>query len=301
MDKDTYLVVGGDSLVGAGVISALKRRGKTVTTTTRKKDTVGPGRLYLDFESWSDFRIPSECSFVYLVAAATSLAGCETDPRYEAINTDFIPKLISSFLSRGLFTCFVSTNSVFGGQKAWPKEDDEHQPGFAYSRQKSVAESRIRQFAREHGVENLLSIVRLTKTIDHTVPPIPAWVSAWKAGKPVEPFTDFIFAPMSVRYASEAFATFGELRTAGNLHLSGAANISYYDFALAMAERLHVKPHLISASTATEKGVSLLFKPRYSALSMDRTTALTGIKPQPLDGVISDLMSELAATGESVL
>ena len=50
-DKSAFLVVGGDSLVGHGVVGALERRGYAVFASTRRCDTLGPRRVYLDFES----------------------------------------------------------------------------------------------------------------------------------------------------------------------------------------------------------------------------------------------------------
>jgi hypothetical protein len=49
---------------------------------------------------------------------------------------------------------------------------------------------------------------------------------------------------------------------------------------------------LIKPSTATEKGIHIAFKPRYSGLGMTRTTELTGIKPQPFEALIDDLIAD---------
>ena len=122
--------------------------------------------------------------------------------------------------------------------------------------------------------------------------PLPNWFSAWEKGEPVQPFSDLIFAPMSVRFVGEALATIGPKRIAGNLHLSGAENVSYVDFAACLARKLGVDTRLIVPTTAEEKGVVIPFKPRYSGLGMQRTTELTGVAPQTLDQVVSDLTTQ---------
>jgi dTDP-4-dehydrorhamnose reductase len=98
---------------------------------------------------------------------------------------------------------------------------------------------------------------------------------------------------MSVKFVGEALATIGERPVAGNLHLSGAENVSYIDFAKALGSRLGVNPDLIQPTTATEKGINIAFKPRFSGLGMTRTTQITGIKPQPLDSLVADLVADI--------
>ena len=78
--SDGYLVVGGDSLVGGGLVRALIRRNQRVIASTRRPDSVGEGKVFLDFESESRFMVPAGINYVYIVAAATNYERCETDP-----------------------------------------------------------------------------------------------------------------------------------------------------------------------------------------------------------------------------
>jgi len=291
-DKNGILVVGGDSLVGGGLFRALKRRGHRVLASTRRRDTLDAQRVYLDFESETPFQVPPGIQYAFLVAAATNYDRCEKDPLAYRINVELIPRLVASFLEQPLFVTFISTNSVFGGERAWPHEEDPHAPGIAYAKQKSEGEKVIRASAQRLNASDRLNIVRLTKILNRDTPPLPAWFSAWKRGETVQPFSDLVFAPMSVRFVGEALATIGENRIPGDLHLSGAANVTYLDLVIALAERLKIDPTLISPTTAVEKGVNIPFKPRYSGLGMRRTTELSGIVPQTLAEVADDLLGE---------
>jgi len=291
---DGFLVVGADSLVGSGLHSALKRRRSRVIASTRRRETLSNDRVFLDFENETTFRVPPGIGYVYIVAAATNYDRCEKDPLAHRINVELIPRLIASLLEQDAFVTFISTNSVFGGERPWPAEDDPHAPGIAYARQKSEGERAIRAAAEVLGASGRLNVVRLTKILDRNTPPLPAWLASWARGEAVQPFADLIFAPMSVRFVGEALATIGEKRVAGNLHLSGAANVSYVDFANELVDRLKLDRALIAPTTAVQKGVNIAFKPRYSGLGMQRTTALTGITPQTISAVVDDLLAENA-------
>lgn len=291
MSNESYLVVGGDSLVGGGLVRALARRGHQTYASTRRRSTVDDRRVYLDFENDDAFKAPRDVGYAFIVAAATNYDRCEKDPLAHKINVELIPRLIVSLLKQGLFVTFISTNSVFGGESPWPHEEDPHAPTIAYSSQKDEAEKVIRTSAKALKVEKRLNIVRLTKILDRNTSPLPNWYEAWQRGEVVQPFSDLIFAPMSVQFVGEALATLGEQRVPGDLHLSGADNVSYVDFALALAMAKGIDPRLIAPTTATAKGIHIAYKPRFSGLGMQRTTALTGVHPQTLAGVVRDLLT----------
>ena len=208
------------------------------------------------------------------------------------INVELIPRVAASLLEQGLIVTFISTNSVFGGERPWPHEDDPHAPSIAYARQKSEGEGVIRAAADRLGASERLNIVRLTKIMNAGVSPLPSWFAAWQREEPVEPFSDLVFAPMSVAFVGEALATIGEKRIPGNLHLSGAENVTYVDLAHALALRLGVDTALIRPTTAVAKRVKIPFKPRFSGLGMSRTTQLSGVEPQGLRHLVDDLVAD---------
>ena len=287
-----YLVVGGDSLVGGGLVRALTRRNRRVIASTRRMDSVSEQRVFLDFESETKFLVPEGINYVFIVAAATNYERCETDPLAYRINVEFTPRLVGWLLEQGVFVTFISTNSVFGGERPWPHENDPHLPGIPYAKQKAEAEIVIQDIVRRLHAEERFNVVRLTKILNRATPPLPTWFQAWDRGDAIQPFSDLTFAPMSVRFVGEALATIGESRIPGALHLSGAQNVSYVDLAYGLASAMEVSRTLIEPTTAEAKGIHIPFKPRYSGIGMQRTTALTGLLPQPLYEVAIDVFQE---------
>ncbi|MEO1206510.1 MAG: sugar nucleotide-binding protein [Pseudomonadota bacterium] len=296
----TTLVVGGDSLVGASVVRALRERAQKVVATTRREGTVSEDRILLDFERPETYQVGDSIESALIIAAATNYERCETDPMARTINVKLIPDLVLSLLDQGKFVSFISTNSVFGGNRPWPHEDDEHAPDIAYAQQKSDGEKAIRQRLVQGGTAERFSIIRLTKIMNSKVSPLPAWFAAWEAGQPIEPFEDLIFAPISVRFVGDALAELSQKRLSGNLHLSGADNVSYVRFAHALANELGIDPSLVKPTTSEAKGIHIAFKPKYSGIGMERTSELSGLAPQAVESLVKDIIADhFAATGES--
>lgn len=287
-----FLVVGGDSLVGGHLFSSLIKHGHKAYATTRRKDSLSDQRVYLDFEDYASFEPPADVDYVYIVAAATNYDRCETDPLAHRINVELIPAFIKHLLKKNLFTMYVSTNSVFGGERPWPLENDPHDPQIAYAIQKHDSEKIAVGYAEELGQKDNFGIVRLTKILGADTSPLPSWFEAWGKNEMVTPFADLIFAPMSAQYVGAALVTLGEKRVPGCLHLSGAENVDYVRLAQTFAREMGVSQDLIEPTTATEKGIHIAFKPTYSGLGMERTTRLTGVKPQPLEDVVKDVLKK---------
>lgn len=291
-NKSAYLVIGADSLVGGETIRAFKRRGAKVYGGTRRIDTLSGERVFVDFEAAEPPTLPADVGRALVVAAATNYDRCAKDPRARVVNVELIPRLIGNLLERGIFVTYISTNSVFGGDRPWPGEDDPHAPGLPYAVQKSESEARTREIAERLALVDRYNVVRLTKIMNAGVSPLPAWFAAWERGDAIEPFADLIFAPMSTRFVGEGLVSLASAGIPGNLHLSGAENISYVDLANALAGRLGIDPSLIRPTTATEKGVHIPFKPRYSGIGMLKTNALCGVSPQPFAELVDDIVSD---------
>lgn len=287
------LVLGADSSVGSCVLSEARQLGFECLGTSRRTDVCG-GKINLDLlqpQTWEE-SFAWKPSVVIGCLAISNLKECEGNPQSRVVNVTAICELLDRFGRNGARTIFLSTNSVFGGDRDHGGEDEPVAPKLAYSRQKAEAERSFLADAAQRGGARNASVVRLTRVLTPSVAPFPMWTKDLLSGKKIEAFTDFVFSPISCRYAARGLLRIGEADEGGVFHLSGEDDVSYFDFAELLAR--YFKRGGVRPATAVARGVDLLFKPSYSALGMARTSRLLGIQPQQPSSVIAELAEEWA-------
>ena len=293
MSLEHNLVFGANSFLGTELIKVLKEQNRNVVGTTRRKSAVSDNCVYLDLsEDDLNFNISQSVNYTYLLAGIWNYGECETDPNAWKVNVVNMARFAKQLLEQGVFVTFISTNTVFGGERPWCHEDDEHKPLFPYAQHKSAAEAAIQAVAKEFDVIDKLNIVRLTKILGIRTAPLPSWIDTMERGDVLRPFADLSFAPTSVRYTAESLAEIGRHHIPGNFHVSGADNVSYDEFSRKFADSLGFKTIEIEPTTSVMMNVNIPFKPRYSGIGMERTTKLIGLKPQTLDELMVDLAAQ---------
>src|ERR1700691_3391804 len=110
-----FLIVGGDSEIGAAAYRAMKAQGATVAATTRRSEHVAADRPFLDLaaplDSWAP---PPGTQAVCLCAAIARLSACADDPEGSVhVNVVQTLALVQKLLERGIAVVFLSTNQVF--------------------------------------------------------------------------------------------------------------------------------------------------------------------------------------------
>lgn len=283
-------VLGCDSFIGSRMFNMLLEQGWDCIGTTRRLENVRENVIHLDLTDSSSWRglLSRKPDAAIAFFAISTLDECENNPLSRRINVQAIPDLLSKLAVQGCRTLFLSTNAVFGGERRLCDELESTAPRITYAQQKCDAENRIRQLAESEGWVERSVLIRITRTIDVDLAPFNAWIRQLEAGVDIEAFEDFVFAPISRTYASQSILAIALSGWAGTFHLSGC-DMTYYDFALILADKLHSSAKIHSTSSAA-KGVKLLFRPRYSALGMRRTTELLGLWPQEPEHVVVDLL-----------
>ena len=286
------LVVGGDGLLGRHLAARLERDGLAVWKTTRRDEALGEKRIHLDLRQCGDFMPPSAADTAVILAAITDIRRCEQEQAGWDVNVGGAVSLAKRCLLQGMFVVFASSLVVFGENRDWPGENDPHAAQLAYAKQKSMAETAMREEAAQAGAADRLAITRITRTATADGKPFSDWLRGWKEGRVATPFTDILFSPVTPEYVADGLATAIQKRAPGNFHFSGDRSMSYAEFCHGLANRLGVAENLVRPISSVDMGVAVAFAPRCGGLGMERTKRILGIGPQASAAVLDVVAHE---------
>lgn len=283
------LIVGGDSFLSKELAPELSRRGFVVTCSTKNSVDKKKGFIYLDLLKPESFP-KKKFDVVILLAGIWGYQECAKNPVAKKVNIDNMAILAKQLCQQGAFVSFISSNTVFGGEAPWCNEYAQHTPKFPYAEHKSLSEKKIKESICDIKKENNFNIIRLTKILGPETSPLPEWLDALENKRPLTPFADLIFAPISVQYAAKHVADISTSRLPGAFHLSGKDNLNYHQLSTLLCETLNKDQNFITPTTSVKCGVSIPFLPKYSGLGMKHTTNSLGIIPQSIHSVIADII-----------
>src|SRR5580704_6390299 len=249
-----FLIVGGDSEIGAAAYRAMKAQGLNVAATTRRRDRVAPERPFLDLAApLDDWAPPPGTQAVCLCAAIARLAACAGDPEGSAhINVVQTLAQAEKCLARGIAVLFLSTNQVFDGRTPHERAEAPHSPVSEYGRQKARAETAL---LRQMDDGAPVAILRLAKVVSDTMPLIGGWIKDLTATKPIRVFNDLALAPTPTDLVCTAIATLLQDRARGIFQLTGPRDVTYADIGGFLAAYLDADPKLVAQTSARAAGL----------------------------------------------
>ena len=278
-------MVGGDSLVGCAVADYLGTMGYSVFVTSRRTDRIAANRITLDLANCSAFRF--QPSTVLMCASITNIAFVENAQSDSCkINVEAVIELARNLHSNGSHIIYISSVGVFGNSSALISTATHPFPANVYGRQKVDVERELLSL----GVR--IAVVRPTKVVSCVTPIFLEWIQRLRMGIEIKPFSDFCFCPVSLRFLAYSLGELALLRPTGIFHLSGGAQVSYAEFAIALARSMGAARSLVVPVHSAELSVPAFYPQRQPCLEMLSTTSLLGVKAQSLQSVIDDLLVE---------
>jgi dTDP-4-dehydrorhamnose reductase len=259
----SILVVGADGMIGRHLFAALVHKGRRVWGSTRKKNQVTERQIFLDiaentFESSS---LPNKIGTAILCAAETSMERCRLDATAtRQINVDNTVALAKRLVDEGTFVIFLSSNTVFDGQVAFPKVTDRTNPQTEYGRQKADVEERLLSLGGQ------VAVVRFSKIIQPGMPMLTSWASDLAAKKVIHPFSDSVMAPLTVAFAVELISRVLSHRRSGITQASATNDMSYEHAAKYIATKLGADTELIEPISYLQAGID--FSPKHTTLDV---------------------------------
>lgn len=244
-----WLVVGGDSEIGAALYRRLVALGHPAAATTRRPKRVGPHRPFLDLADRLDGWTPPEGTRAACITAAVAhVVGCAADPATSAaINVTGTLALAEQLIARGIHILFLSSNQVFDGTTPHVSAETPTCPVSEYGRQKARTEAAL---TANIGRGAPVAILRLAKVISPNMPLLRGWVEVLAAGRRVRAFHDMTMAPTPIDLVVDAIIALMRDEARGIFQLTGPRDASYVDIARYLALRIGADPALVEPTSA---------------------------------------------------
>jgi dTDP-4-dehydrorhamnose reductase len=285
-----FLIIGGDSEIGAAAARAIRTQGHAVAATTRRRDKVAPDRPFLDLAApLDDWEPPPGTRSVCICAAIARLADCAADRQRTAhINVTQTLALIDKLLARGIYVLFLSSNQVFDGRLPHVPVDAPYSPVSEYGRQKAEVETALRGHIA-HGAA--AAILRLAKVVSPGMPLLEGWAADLSRNKPIRAFSDMTLAPAPAGPVCAAIGALLQERASGIFQLTGPRDVAYVDLGRFLAAHIGAEPSLVEATSARAAGLPEGATPRNTTLDSSLLRDRYGLEAPDVWEVIADAIS----------
>jgi len=242
------LVTGASGLLGATLLAVAAGRGRDVAGVYHRQAVRLPGVSTYR----SDLSRPEEVrelvrsvrpQWVVHCAAATNVDWCEQNPELTwQVNVCMAGDVAREAADVGAGVIYVSTDSVFDGQRGGYTEQDQPAPVNVYARSKlagelAVAESNDRAIVLRTNLFGWNCRQKLS---------LAEWVvDRLESGTPFPGFDDVVFAPLLVNDLADVIFDLIDRGASGLYHAASAEAMSKYEFARLIARVFDRDPDLV--------------------------------------------------------
>lgn len=271
------LILGADGAIGRHMAGRLAALGHDVTGTTRRSDTLGPGRVFADLADpgFSAVALPS-ADIVLICAAMARFADCRERPDLSRrVNVEVPAQVGRHYRAAGARVVLLSTSAVFDCLAPNMAAEAPMSPLSAYGRMKAEAETALLALGPS------MSVLRLTKVLTPDMALLNCWIAALKASSPVRAFTDMTVAPITLSDVEAALLAVISDGTGGRCQVSASDDVSYAAIAGHLARRLGVPESLVEAVDAASAGIPPNEVTRFTSLDTRRLQAISSWRPSP--------------------
>jgi dTDP-4-dehydrorhamnose reductase len=266
------IVTGASGFLGSNFVLAGQQRYKELVAAFHQRRVHLPGLKAVqadltDMETVQELFQAVKPDWVVHCAALTNVDWCEAHPDETwRVNVEMSRNLAITAHKAGANLVYVSTDSVFDGQRGHYAEEDIPAPVNVYAHSKLAGEKAVREES-EH------SLVVRTNFYGWSWLPnvgLAEWLlNRLELAQSVPGFDDVIFTPILVNDLCQIVLDMMELDLRGVYHVSGSQPCSKYEFALQLADVFALDKQLVQPMSIAD---STLRAPR------PRNTALQTVK-----------------------
>jgi dTDP-4-dehydrorhamnose reductase len=292
------LVTGASGLLGANFIQVAEAHGEDLLALSHETLLRLPRTRAVQADLTDRNAVDTLVSryapeWIVHCAALTNVDWCE-DHRERAV---LVNEAMSRNLARaaekiGASMIYLSTDSVFDGEKGDYRENDPPRPLNVYAETKLLGEYAVREATGRHlivrtniygwNLQNKLSLAEWMLSRLEDAGSMPA-------------FSDVFFTPVLVNDLSLILLRLMKKDCHGVFHAAGSERCSKYGFACILADVFHLDKSLIRPVSIAEAGLRAK-RPRDTSLNCEKTTSILNLTPP---GVRSGLVhfKQLRETG----
>lgn len=232
------LVTGASGLLGANLLSVARGLGHDAAGITNQHALQVPGTKSFQAdltESGPTRELISSLKPTQIIhcAAATNVDWCEDHPHEaEKINAHASGVLAEIACELGAQFVYISTDSVFNGERGCYGEGDEPGPVNCYAKSKLLGEQAA---LRSHPGALIVRVNIYGWNVQPKLS-LAEWIlQQLRASETVPGFTDVSFTPILVNDLSERLLMMLAQRLTGTYHVSGSEKVTKYEFARRVA------------------------------------------------------------------
>jgi dTDP-4-dehydrorhamnose reductase len=276
-ENNKILLVGGDAGLAKHIKNHLNKIKREYYSTTRRLN-IDDNCLFLDLNNVGSFQnlFNLNISTLILAASICDVDKCEKNKMLtRKINVDNTFELLRALKNHNhkLKIIMLSTDMVFDGAAKKPNPNEIKKPLTEYGRQKAELEDKLL-----NNFQNI-KILRFGKIIDKNFGLFKKWINDLSQDKCIFPFYDLYFSPISIDYAIQAIFFAEESPSESNeiFHVSSGIDISYFDAAQWLANKLNKSNNLIKKISVHQKYPFKIVCQRIALGNNLNTNSLNGI------------------------
>jgi dTDP-4-dehydrorhamnose reductase len=273
--RKMILVTGASGLLGASLVSLAQEQDREVVGLYHRHPVYikGVKLLAADLSDQAEtLRIFQELgpSTVVHCAAATDVDWCEQHPDEAHEVNVMAPAAIAGICSAcDASLLYISTDSVFDGERGNYAETDTARPLNVYAKTKLEGE---REVLRQNP-KALIARVNVYGWNAQNKHSLAEWILRQLAlGSPVPGFSDVFFCPILANDLADAMLALLDRNLAGLYHVVGSESVSKYEFARRVASTFGFDPGQVVPTRMVDAGLKAQ-RPRDTSLNTGKISA----------------------------
>jgi dTDP-4-dehydrorhamnose reductase len=272
------LVTGASGLLGASLVSLAHEQGREVVGLYHRHPVRMDGvkMLAADLTDQAEtsrlFRELKPSSVVHC-AAATDVDWCEEHPEEaQRVNASVTASIAGISSQSGVHLLYISTDSVFDGERGNYAETDTPAPVNEYAKTKLQGEEEV---LRENPTASIARVNLYGWNVQNK-DSLAEWIlRQLTLGKVVPGFSDVFFCPLLANDLADTMLALLDQNLAGLYHVVGSEAVSKYEFARRVASTFGFDPGRVVPTRMADARLKAR-RPRNTSLNTKKISAALG-------------------------